>query len=103
MDRPAHDGADALISGEVIEGPPVCRLTNASFLRTTSPLDHIVTRAEPRHWSMRINVGLTRIARVRFGEPEEVRATGAQEAVPEPQRHAQFGVVPCVAAPVVMP
>ena len=40
---------------------------------------------------------------MRLGEAEEVGAAAAQVAVPEPEGRAEFGVVPRMAAPVVVP
>ena len=98
-----HDVAGALVGGEVIEGTPVGGLADARFLGAVAPLDDVVARAEPAHGAEVVGVGLAGVARVGFGETEEIGAAAAQIAVPHPERRAEFGVVPGVAAPVVVP
>src|ERR1035438_2554469 len=66
-------------------------------------LDDVVARAESAHWAKVITVGLAGVPRVCLGEAEQVGPAAAQVAIPEPQRRAQFRVVPRMAAPVVMP
>src|SRR4029078_10994290 len=60
-------------------------------------------RTKPRHWANRVNVCLACVTRVSFGKPKHVTSSRSQKAVPKPQGHTQFGVVPGVATPVVMP
>ena len=98
-----HDVAGALVGGEVVEGTPVGGLADAGFLGAVAPLDDVVAGAEAGHGAEVIAVGLAGVAGVRLGETEEVGAAAAQVARPHPERRAEFGVVPGVAAPVVVP
>ena len=97
------DVARALVGGEVVEGAPVGSLADAGFLGAVAPLDHVVAGAETAHGAEVVGVGLAGVAGVRFGQTEEIGAATAKVAVPEPERRAEFGIVPGVAAPVVVP
>ena len=97
------DVAGALVGGEVVEGAPVRGLADARFLCAVAPLDDVVARAESAHGAEVVGVGLAGVARVRFSQAEEVSAAAAQVAVPEPERRAELGVIPRMAAPVVVP
>src|SRR5262249_18539339 len=97
------DVAGALVGGEVVEGAPVGGLADAGFPRAITPLDDVVSGAKATHGAEMISIGLAGVAGMSLGQAEEVCAATAHVAIPEPERRSEFGVVPRMTAPIVVP
>ena len=98
-----HHVADALVGGEVIIESPQRRLADAGFLCTAAPVPDVMPRAQMRETSEVIGVHLAGVAGHRLRHAEDIGATGAEEAVPQPHVGHQLGIVPGHAADIVAP
>ena len=67
-----HNVACAIVGRQVVEDAPVRGLADAHFLRPIAPLDDVMPRAEALHGAEMVHIRLTRVAQVRFCEPEEI-------------------------------
>ena len=98
-----HHVTHAFVCREVVKESVPESLRDTCLLRTASPVQHIMARAEAFMRTHVVTIHFAVMARHRHSHLPHLRATGAQEFIPQHSRRAEFCIVPRKAAHIIIP
>ena len=98
-----HQVAATVVGCKVVHEAVEGSLADTRLLGAASPVAHVVTATKAGIVAEVVYVDLAHVTTHSLGHAPDILAACAEEAVPQPQVRAKFGVIPRIAADVVFP